>query len=132
MGIPANILIIEDDKPTQRALADRFSQEGFKVSVASNGQEGLNQALESHPDLILLDIIMPTMDGISVLKKIREDGWGQTVPIIVLTNVSGSQRAAATIRQGAYDYLVKAEWKLDDVVQKAQEALRAREGNPNN
>jgi DNA-binding response OmpR family regulator len=82
------ILIIEDEKPLARALELKLTHEGFEVKSAFNGEEGLEVALHEHPDLIMLDIIMPVMDGITMLKKLREaNEWGKTVPVIFLTNL---------------------------------------------
>ncbi len=70
------ILVVEDDVPELNALRDKFTREGFSILTAKNGEEGLAIALREHPDLILLDIIMPVMDGITMLVKLREDSWG--------------------------------------------------------
>ena len=117
------VLIVEDEPPELRALVDKFSREGFEALEAKNGEEGLNLALETHPDLILLDIVMPKMDGLTMLKKLREDEWGRGVPVIVLTNLSDGDKARDAIYHGVYDYLVKADWKLEDVIKKVKEWL---------
>ena len=84
------ILIIEDEKSLRNAVVDLLHAKSFLVIEAKNGREGMELALSKHPDLILLDLIMPEMDGMSVLKKIREDKWGVTVPVIILTNLSAT------------------------------------------
>lgn len=117
------ILIVEDEEATIRVLADRFGQENFQVLKADDGDVGLDTALKEHPDLILLDILMPRMDGIEMLKKLREDSWGKTVPVILLTNVSEASRCAEAAEHGVYDYLVKADWDLDEVVEKVKEKI---------
>lgn len=117
------ILVIEDEKPLMLALHDKLTHEGFHILEAGDGEEGLRLALENHPDLILLDIVMPTMDGMTMLKKLREDTWGKTVPIIVLTNLSDETKITESMRNNVYDYLIKANWKLEDLVQKVREKL---------
>lgn len=93
---------------------------------AKNGEEGLEVALREHPDLILLDIIMPVMDGMTMLARLREDLWGKDAKVIMLTNLSDNEKVAETIAHGTYDYLVKSDWKLEDVVKKVRERLRLK------
>src|SRR3989304_9443406 len=90
MKTPKTILIIEDEKSLRDAIVDILRLKNFLSLEAKNGREGVELALSKHPDLILLDIIMPEMDGITALKKIREDAWGKKVPIIILTNLSAT------------------------------------------
>lgn len=71
-----SILIVDDEPALLAALVDKFTRAGYSVTVAEDGQQGLNSALKNHPDLILLDIIMPVMDGLTMLAKLRRDGWG--------------------------------------------------------
>lgn len=82
------VLIIEDEEPMRHVLADTLGQEGLRVLEASDGKKGLSSALLNHPDLILLDIIMPQMSGMTVLKELRKDSWGQDVPVLILTNLN--------------------------------------------
>ena len=117
------ILIVEDDLDLLGVLTKKFTMEKFEVSQASDGKIGLEQALRHHPDLILLDILMPVMDGITMLGELRKDSWGKTVPVILLTNLSDEKQVAQAMKHGAYDYLVKADWNLDDVVKKVKSKL---------
>jgi DNA-binding response OmpR family regulator len=117
------ILIAEDEPSLLGAISEKISQEGFSVIKTSNGEECLKEAIEKKPDLILLDIIMPKMDGIMVLKKLREDKWGKTVPVIMLTNLSSAGDVQKAMEYGAYDYLVKSDWSLDDLMKKVKERL---------
>ena len=85
------ILIVEDEASLRKALVEKFQREGFETFLAFDGVEGLDQAERIQPDLILLDIIMPKMDGMTMLKKLRESGdWGKQVPVIILTNLSSA------------------------------------------
>jgi two-component system alkaline phosphatase synthesis response regulator PhoP len=80
------ILVVEDEESLATALKEKVVKEGMEGDVARNGELGLELALRKHPDLILLDIIMPVMDGITMLKKLRDDEWGRSVPVIILTS----------------------------------------------
>lgn len=120
------ILIVEDELSLRNALSDKLLREGFEIVEAKNGEEGLEVALREHPDLILIDIIMPVMDGMTMLKKLRdEDEWGKTVPVIILTNLTSDNEERLrdiTNAEPSY-YLVKSDWKIEDVVAKIRERL---------
>lgn len=126
MSIPSKkILIVEDEQSLRETLVDKLTREGFDVLEAKNGEEGLERTLKEHPDLILLDIVMPKMDGMTMMKKLREDEWGKRVSIILLTNLSATD---AEIIKGVIEdepsyYLVKSDWKIKDVVNKVKETL---------
>lgn len=119
------ILIVEDEKSVLKALSEKFSSEGFGVISAENGEEGLSFALEKKPDIILLDLIMPRMTGLQMMRKLREsDDYGAKVPIIILTNLSANDRISIEVAKDEPSfYLVKADWKINDVVQKVKETL---------
>ncbi len=117
------ILIVEDEVALLQVLTEKLKKDNFEVLQARNGQEGLQQAFSLHPDLILLDIIMPVMDGMTMLAKLRIDEWGKSVPVSILTNLSNEQRVAESLQQGVYDYLVKSDWTLEDLVQKIKNRL---------
>jgi CheY-like chemotaxis protein len=119
------ILVVEDEKTVLKALVEKFTGEGFDTLSAENGEDGLSLALEKKPDLILLDLIMPKMTGIQMMRRLRESpGYGEKVPIIILTNLSANDRITleAAKDEPSY-YLVKADWKINDVVQKVKETL---------
>jgi len=117
------ILIVEDEPKLLKAISEKLEREGFEVLRAVNGQEGVNIALDQHPDMILLDIIMPIMDGITALNNIRDDAWGKDVPIMMLTNLSGGVEVSKCIQRGVHDYLVKSDWKLSDVVKEINKRI---------
>lgn len=104
-------------------LKRKLESDNYKVLVAKDGAEGLTKALGKHPDLILLDIILPVMDGVTFLGKLREDDWGKKVPVIVLSNLSRAAIVAKSKEKGASDYLVKTDWKLSDVMKKIKNEL---------
>ncbi len=117
---------VEDDNSLRSILHDKFEIEGFRIVEARDGEEGLNVALSQHPDLILLDIILPKMDGITMMKKLRASGdWGKHVPIILLTNISAEDEKlnqAIAENEPAY-YLVKSNWTIQELVEKIRERL---------
>jgi DNA-binding response OmpR family regulator len=123
------ILIVEDDASLLRGLTDKFTRENFLVFFARNGVEGLSSALAHHPDVILLDIVMPQMDGLMMLQTLRtKDEWGKHVPVVFLTNLSpDNDKIIARISEDepAY-YLIKSDFLLSDVVAKVNEAIHAK------
>jgi DNA-binding response OmpR family regulator len=121
------VLIIEDEEIMRKALAEAFMREpGFEIITAENGQDGLAAALAQHPDIMLVDIMMPKMDGIAMLSELRKDAWGAYAKVILLTNVNDVNKIAEAMESGigeTYDYLIKADWKLEDIVKKVKERL---------
>jgi two-component system OmpR family response regulator len=117
------VLIIEDEKSLLSVLEDKFKREGFAVYTAADGQEGLKNACKYHPSLIVLDIVMPSMDGLTMLKKLRENRWGNLVPVLILSNLSDPQQIEEATGRGVVEYLVKSNWGLDDVIKKVNETL---------
>src|SRR3989344_7557831 len=113
---PKKILIVEDEDMIRKPYADELQDEGFSVVTAANGQEGLKVALQEKPDLILLDIVMPVMSGMDMMKKLREDNWGKKVPIILLTNLSANENIIkGVIKDEPLYFLVKSDWSMKDV-----------------
>ena len=123
MQTQKTILIIEDEKSLRDAVVDILRRKNFLPLEAKNGREGVDLAFLKHPDLSLLDLIMPEMDGMTALKKIREDAWGEKVPIIILTNLSAinGHLAADAMAHKPTHYLIKSDWKLHDIVKKIEE-----------
>jgi len=119
------ILIVEDEKSLFNALEIKLKAAGFQTLGAGDGEECLDVAFGFHPDLILLDIVMPRMDGLTALSKLRQDEWGKGVPVIVLTNLSNAETSIEGEKEQVTGYLVKADWKLDDVVEKFKATLNA-------
>lgn len=120
------ILVVEDEVAMLEALANKLSKSGFEVLKAPDGEAGLELASKEKPDLIMLDIIMPKMDGLALAKKIREiKPWGINVPIIMLTNLNEPGSIADAAKFGVFDFLVKTDWRLDDVVKLVKEKLQA-------
>lgn len=119
------ILLIEDEISQREPIAQMLLGHGFTVLQAPDGKQGLKAALENHPDLILLDLVMPEMDGVSFTKELRADSWGSSVPLIMLTNVSpDTENTIKTIDEYKPSYyLTKADVSLDDIVTKIKSLL---------
>lgn len=118
------LLIIEDEINLLTLLRDEFVKEGLDVLTAIDGVAGLSLALTNHPDLILLDLILPKKDGMSVLRELRQDSWGMDVPVIILSNLSEAEKISEASEKEVFDYLVKADWKLEDVIKKVKDKLK--------
>lgn len=118
------ILIVEDDGPLRKVLKDKIAHEDFSVLTAKDGGEGLKTAIKEKPDLILLDVIMPKMNGIKMLKKLRGNIWGKTVPVLLLSNDDDPEHIRETLKDNATDYLIKSDWKLEDIIKKIKETLK--------
>jgi len=125
MKTQKTILVVEDEKNLRDAITDVLGRNGFIALNAKNGKEGVELALSKHPDLILLDLIMPEMDGMTALKNIRQDSWGAHVPVIILTNVSAASEQIIDdmVTHKPMNYLIKSDWKIHDVVKKVEEIL---------
>ena len=122
------ILVVEDEKILADTLKERLEQEGFDVSSAYDGEEGLKLALNQHPDLILLDLLLPKIDGITVLNKLNKDTWGSNAKVIILTNVNDPDnvimKTGLSGLKKDYEYLIKTNWSLDAVVYKIRKTLK--------
>ncbi len=117
------ILIVEDEDSLSEVLQDRFENEDFEVFVAKDGDEGLKLALDKKPDVILLDILMPKLDGLSMLKNLRTYEQGKNIRVIVTTNVNDSKEVHEALALGARDFLVKSDWVLSDLVESVRNQL---------
>lgn len=117
------VLVIEDETALSELLSEKFAQEGFKVRSAESAETGIKLALNFLPDLILLDIILPGMDGLTMLKKLRQNRWGSRVPVIILSNLNDQESVSKAMKIGVYDFLVKSNVKLSDVVEEVREVL---------
>ena len=123
-AVVAKILLIEDDKIQAEVYLSRLLQEGYTSTWAKDGEEGLKMALENQPSLILLDIKMPKMDGLTVIQELRKDDWGKKVPVIILTNLNPSDEITNNISKNSPAYfLLKASISLDDLIEKIEETL---------
>jgi CheY-like chemotaxis protein len=123
MAEQKKILVVEDEGLIRRALVDQLEREKFHTLSAENGEEGFDQAKKEHPDLILLDVVMPVMDGITASKKLENNPETKHIPVVFLTNLSDSQDVHDKITREKYEFLVKADWDINDVIEKVKTKL---------
>jgi CheY-like chemotaxis protein len=114
----AKIMIVEDDSFVLDIYQTKLSQEGYTVIEARDGTEALEKLEKEKPDLILLDIIMPRMDGLELLKKIKSRGDLKNIPVILLTNLSQKEEINFGLGLGANDYLIKSHFTPTEVLEK--------------
>jgi len=119
----SKILIVEDEKSLSEALKAKLEKEGFDVDVASNGALGLVLAKEKKPNLIILDILMPIMDGLTMLDELKKDEQVKGIPVLVLTNLSDDETMSKALQNNTFDFLVKSDWPLEAIVEKIKEKL---------
>ncbi|KKQ52209.1 MAG: Response regulator [Parcubacteria group bacterium GW2011_GWD2_38_11] len=117
------ILIVEDDAFIRDIYQVKFSQDGFEVIIAENGLEAIKKLEQLTPDIILLDIIMPYMGGMEVLKKIKENDALKNIPIIMLTNISEKEKITEGAEYGVNEYLIKSHFTPSEVVRKVNALL---------
>ena len=117
------VLFVEDESALQKALTDILTQAGYKVVSALDGEIGLRLAKSEKPDLILLDIILPRLNGFEVLKKLKENPELKEIPVIVLTNLEKMEDVEKAIELGAKTYLVKTQYTIDEVIEKIKKAI---------
>jgi len=120
-GKIAKILICEDEPSHSRALTEKLSKEGFELQVAPNGEACLVMAKKDHPDVIVLDLILPKKDGFAVLKEIRNDHELKETAVVVVSNLSEDADIKETLSLGAKDYFVKSQHPINEIVEKILE-----------
>jgi DNA-binding response OmpR family regulator len=123
-----SVLLVEDDETLLRALQDTLVSEGLTVYIAKSAEEGITLAQKHHPDLIMTDVILPVMDGVAMITKLRKDSMFKETPVIMLTNRDDADTVGASLTEGVYDFLVKHEWKLEDIAKRVKQRLG---GGPN-
>ncbi len=112
------VLVVEDDSALQHMYQLKLQKEGYRVSVASNGVEGMDRLKEAIPDIILLDILMPIKDGLTLLREIRTIAEFRYIPVVMLTNVSEPEYKDTATHLGIDDYIVKGETDPGSVIKK--------------
>lgn len=118
------ILVIEDELSYMRLLNDQLTENGYKVIEAKDGQEGLATAILQHPDLILLDIRMPIMNGMVMLEELRKDLYGKSAKVIILTNIEPTDRILKKVLEDLPTYyLMKSDIQLAELIGKIKELL---------
>lgn len=122
-SLDQTVLLIEDDPLLVKMYQTKFETEGFKVLTVSDGETGLKTALEQKVDFIILDMMMPKMSGLDLLTKLRQDPRGQSIPVIVLSNLAQQEQAQKAIQLGAKEFLLKANFTPSQVVAKVRQYL---------
>lgn len=119
----AKILVVEDEASLRKAIVDILKINGYEVVGAGDGESGLSLTRSEMPDLILLDIILPKMNGFDVLKELKADATTASIPVIVLTNLEGTMDVEQALTLGATTYLVKTNYELEDIVKRVNDTL---------
>ena len=120
MADKAKVLVVEDEEILLTALREELATGGYDVEGAGDGQEGLEKVESFKPDLVLLDLVMPKMDGMEMLQRLKGNPATKDVPVVILTNLSDYERISEALSLGAMDYLVKANYKLEDLLDKVK------------
>jgi len=123
MSEKKHILLVEDDEFLSELYATKLNLEGYKVTLANDGEKGLKFAISEKPDLILLDIVLPKIDGFEVLKQVKSNSAIRNIPIILLTNLSQKDEVDKGLDLGAVDYLIKAHFMPSEVIKKIKKVF---------
>lgn len=118
------ILVIEDDKFLRELIARKLLDDGFVIIEATDGEEGIKKVKEEKPDLILLDLILPSIDGFEVLSQIKKDENLKSIPVIILSNLGQREEVEKGLKMGAVDYLIKAHFTLGEIIEKMKNILK--------
>lgn len=118
------ILVIEDDKFLRKVISKKLLQEGYEVTEAVDGDEGIKATKENKPDLILLDLVLPITNGFEVLVKLKKTPASSKIPVIILSNLSGVKDVEKGIKMGAIDYLIKAHFDLSEIIIRIELAFK--------
>jgi len=116
--------LVEDDVFLANIYKTKFEMEGFNVFLAENGEAALEEVKKKKPEIILLDILLPKLDGFAVLEKIKADKTTKDIPVILLTNLGQKDDVEKGLEMGAVDYLIKAHFKPSEVVDKVKKVLK--------
>ncbi|MCA9354558.1 MAG: response regulator transcription factor [Candidatus Kaiserbacteria bacterium] len=122
---PRQVLIIEDDEALQALYAKIIGDADITVRTASTGTEGVSLALEHHPDVILVDVMLPDISGHDAVKKIRLDSWGKNATIIFLTNRTDAESVVNAVEEGSDEYIVKAHISNKELLNRVRAAMMA-------
>ena len=121
--VAAKVLLVEDDRFLRKAADATLRQAGFRVVLAVDGEDALRQARAEIPDIILLDVIMPKLQGFEVLRELKADPTTKAIPVIILSNLGQESDAARALQAGAAEYVVKASLSLQELVKKVQDTV---------
>ena len=117
------ILIVEDEEILKKVLQEKFKKENFTVELVTDGSAVIPTAKDFKPDLMILDIMLPKKDGITVLREMKQDPELQNIPVMVMSNLGEDEKIKSALSLGAVDYLVKAQHPINELVEKARDYL---------
>jgi len=118
------ILVVEDDKFLRELIVRKLKEENFNIIEAIDGEEGIKKIKEEKPSLVLLDLILPGIDGFEVLSKMEEDMSLSQIPVIILSNLGQKDDVERGLKLGAVDYLIKAHFTPGEIIEKVKDALK--------
>lgn len=118
-----NILVIEDDRYAANLYKLKLAKEGYKIEIANDGEEALDKVEKFNPDLIVLDLLLPGMDGFTVLKTLRQ-GKELKTPILVLSNLGEDENVEKALGLGADDYMIKVETGMEELAVKIESLIK--------
>ena len=125
-GNKLKVLIVDDDSFLSGIYSTKLDLEGFQVVTARDGEEGLKLAAEEKPAIILLDVLMPKLDGFETLKRLKIDAATKDIPVIMLTNLGQKEDIEQALQDGAVDYLIKAHFVPAEAVEKIKSVLKIK------
>ncbi len=120
------ILVVEDDKFLRELITQKLAREGYDVKEAVDGEEGVVKVKEEKPDVILLDLILPGIDGFEVLAKIKEDPEVENIPVVILSNLGQRDDVERGLKLGAVDFLIKAHFTPGEIIEKIEKIMKDR------
>lgn len=119
----ARVLIVDDEKILRKIICKSLTEAGVKCIEAEDGEKGLKIAIKEKPDLILLDVMMPKMDGVTMMSKLRKTKAGVAIPVILLTQLEYDQKIEKAMKWGACSFLVKSNVEMEDILEKVKQKL---------
>ena len=122
--MPKTILIVEDDKFLRELIVQKLIREKYEVVEAIDGEQGVKKIKEEKPDLILLDLILPGIDGFEVLARMKDDPEISPIPTIVLSNLGQKEDVEKGLKLGAVDYLIKAHFTPGEIIEKIRKYIK--------
>jgi DNA-binding response OmpR family regulator len=121
--MPAKILVVEDDKFLRELISQKLKREGHDVREAVDGEDGVRKIEEEKPEIVLLDLILPGIDGFEVLAKIKGNPEREDVPVIILSNLGQRDDVERGLKLGAVDFLIKAHFTPGEIIEKIEAIL---------
>jgi len=118
------ILIVEDEDVLSLVLEEKFKNQGYTVSIAKDGEDGIEKAKKNNPDIVLLDLILPKKGGLEVLEALKKDSELKVIPVIILSNLEGDESIKKALSLGAVDYFVKTQHPITEIVEKVEQFLQ--------